>query len=127
MLPFSFYWNQWLGRPQERTWARPAVPGKPVAPKCAPTRPAGGARPSARRCPGSPAVAAARGAGLAHHHFGQLRQGRHQPLPDPGGQPFAGRVLPPLAPVEVVVVALFVPRPDRRIDVLDVHPPTPSG
>src|SRR3546814_5695519 len=28
MLPFSFYWNQWLGRPQERTWARPAVPGK---------------------------------------------------------------------------------------------------
>src|SRR3546814_14449393 len=55
MLPFSFYWNQWLGRPQERTWARPAVPGKPVAPQCAPPSPAGGAHPPAPRCPGPPA------------------------------------------------------------------------
>src|SRR5690606_11467658 len=80
---------------------------------------------SRRPCVGSAgaAVAAARGAGLVHHHLRQRRQARLQALPDPGGEALAGRVLQPRYLVQVMVVQLLVQRPEGGLDVGEVHDP----
>lgn len=57
------------------------------------------------------------------HDLAQQGQGWLQPVPDPGRQPLAGRILQTFDVVEIVVIQLVVQRLERGLDVGEIHDP----
>src|SRR5712671_2880467 len=86
-------------------------------------------RPSVARSPfvirysRRPSIDASSGARLGNDHFAQKWQLRLQPVPDPGGDVFARRILQAANFVEVTMVELFPDRPEGFRDIGKIHQP----